>query len=290
MDAASRAAAPRRRSKTQLARRDAYVARYYHVIEKVAKRLACRLPASTELADLISAGAMGLLEAAGRFDPTRGESFEAFARIRIKGAMLDDIRVRDSMSRDMRRAAKKIGRSTNQLTQSLGRPPTEDEVADHVGVSLDELQARRAQLAGARVVALEDAGADLLDRVPDHNAADPQEVVARRELLDRLAAHIAALPLRMQQVLSLYYRESLSLREIGAVLGVSECRVCQIHGEATRRLRRAYGEGLEGRDAAWGVTRPLWCDTGSSRSPFSRSATTRAGPGARPSSVSPPYP
>jgi RNA polymerase sigma factor for flagellar operon FliA len=237
-----------RTSKAHLARRDAYVSRYYHCVEKVAKHLARRLPASTDMADLMSAGAMGLLEAASRFDPKRGESFEAFAKIRIRGAMLDDIRVRDSMSRDMRRSAKAIGRSTNQLTQSLGRPPTEDELADHVGVSLDELQARRAQLAGARVVRLDDAGADLLERVADQNAVDPQELVARRELLDRLAALIAALPLRMQHVLSLYYRENLSLREIGVVLGVSECRVCQIHGEATRRLRLACGEAT--RDAA----------------------------------------
>jgi RNA polymerase sigma factor for flagellar operon FliA len=255
MPAAQKAAAPRAitaRTKTQLARRDAYVSRYYHCVENVAKTLARRLPASTELGDLISAGAMGLLEAAARFDPERGDSFEAFARIRIRGAMIDDIRVRDSMSRDMRRAAKAIGRSTSQLTQSLGRAPTEDELAEHVGLSVDDLRVRRAELAGARVVALDDAGADLLDRVADHNATDPQEAVARRELLDRLAQHIAALPLRMQQVLSLYYRESLSLREIGVVLGVSECRVCQIHGEATRRLRLAYGKsaGAWERDAA----------------------------------------
>jgi RNA polymerase sigma factor for flagellar operon FliA len=246
MPAIEKNAAPRARTvrtKTQLARRDAYVARYYHCVENVAKHLARRLPASTDFGDLISAGAMGLLEAASRFDPERGESFEAFARIRIKGAMLDDIRVRDSMSRDMRRAAKAIGRSTSHLTQALGRAPTEDELAEHVGLSVDELRARRTELAGARVVALDDAGADLLDRVADQNATDPQELVARRELLDRLAQHISALPLRMQQVLSLYYRENLSLREIGVVLGVSECRVCQIHGEATRRLRAAYGRG-----------------------------------------------
>jgi RNA polymerase sigma factor for flagellar operon FliA len=188
----------------------------------------------------MSAGALGLLEAAARFDPNRGESFEAFARIRIRGAMLDDIRVRDTMSRDMRRTWRTLGRSANRLAQTLGRTPTEDELAEHVGVSLDELRTRRAQLSGARVVGLDDAGPDLLDRLRDENAEDPQELVARRQLVDRLAGHIAALPLRMQQILSLYYRENLSLKEIGVVLGVTECRVCQIHGDAMRRLRLAH--------------------------------------------------
>ena len=164
--------------------------------------------------------------------------------------MLDDIRLRDTMSRDMRRAWRAIARSTTMLTQQLGRRPTELEVADHVGLSVEALRARRAQLSGARVIGLDDAGADLLERTPDENADDPQELVARRELLDLLADHITALPERMQQVLSLYYRENLSLKEIGAVLGVTECRVCQIHGEATRRLRDAHGEGRFGREAA----------------------------------------
>ena len=232
----------KRRPGPSLERRNEYVTRYYHCVEMVAKTLARRLPPSTDLGDLISAGALGLIEAASRFDPARGDSFEAFARIRIRGAMLDDIRLRDTMSRDMRRGARAISRATARLTQTLGRHPTEAEVAEQVGVTLDELRARRAQLSGARVIGLDDVGVDLLDRLADENAEDPQELASRRQLLDRLADHIATLPERMQQVLSLYYRESLSLREIGVVLGVTECRVCQIHGEATKRLRLAHDE------------------------------------------------
>jgi len=224
--------------------------RYYHVVEKVAKILARRLPASTDLGELVSAGSIGLIEAAARFDPARGESFEAFARIRIRGAMLDDIRLRDTMTRDMRRASRAINRTTASLTQRLGRVPSEQELADALGVALDELRARRTRLAGARVIGLEDAGADLLERVADERAEDPQEIFARRELLDRLARDIAALPERTQQVLSLYYRENLSLREIGLVLGVTECRICQIHGEAMRRLRDAQGSDGGARKAA----------------------------------------
>ena len=117
-------------------------------------------------------------------------------------------------------------------------------------MTLDELRARRSQLSGARVIGLDDAGVDLLERLADENAEDPQEMAARRQLLERLADDIGALPDRMQQVLSLYYRESLSLREIGVVLGVTECRVCQIHGEATKRLRAAHDGTSVTRSAA----------------------------------------
>jgi RNA polymerase sigma factor for flagellar operon FliA len=232
---------PKRRVSTGERRRNDYVTRYYHCVEKIAKILARRLPASIEFSDLLSSGAVGLIEAAARFDPARGESFEAFAKIRIRGAMLDDIRVRDTLSRDMRRTARAINRSTGALSQRLGRAPNEQELADDMGMSLDELRTRRTDLAGARVLGLDDVGPDLLERVADEGADDPQEQACRRELLDRLANDISALPERMQQVLSLYYKDNLSLREIGIVLGVTECRVCQIHGEAMKRLRRARG-------------------------------------------------
>jgi RNA polymerase sigma factor for flagellar operon FliA len=226
-------------TRSALSRRDDYVRRYYPLVEKVAKRLARRLPSSTDLGELVSSGALGLVEAAARFDPSRGESFETFARIRIEGAMLDDIRVRDTMSRDMRRQWRALNRTIAQLTQRLGRKPTEDEVAVECGVSVDELRARRKNMGGSRVIGFEDAGEELLERLADDRADDPQELAARRELLSQLAKDIAALAPRTQQVLSLYYQDSLSLKEIGVVLGVSECRVCQIHGEAMKKLRAA---------------------------------------------------
>jgi RNA polymerase sigma factor for flagellar operon FliA len=238
------------RLSTKLTRRNEVVTRHYQIVEKIARHLARRLPPSIDINDLMSAGALGLLEAAARFDPSRGESFEAFARMRIKGAMLDDIRVRDTMSRDMRRAWRTVARSTARLSQNLGRRPTEEEIAEDAGMTIETLRARRAQWSGARVVGLEDAGDDLLERLPDEGAADPQELASRRQLLDRLAGHISALPERMQLVLSLYYRDNLSLKEIGVVLGVTECRVCQIHGDATRRLREATREDRQGREAA----------------------------------------
>jgi RNA polymerase sigma factor for flagellar operon FliA len=249
----SKTRASRRRAgggAASLARRNEYVTRYYPYVEKVARILARRLPASMDFGELVSAGALGLVEAAERFDPARGESFEAFATPRIRGAMLDDIRLRDTLSRDMRRALRAISRGAGVLTQRLGREPLEQELAEHVGISLDDLRARRARQSGARVLGLDDVGRDLLERVADERADDPQELAVRRELCDRLAADIAALPPRMQQVLALYYKENLSLREIGLVLGVTECRVCQIHGEATKRLRDARREAGDLREAA----------------------------------------
>ncbi|HVZ75277.1 MAG TPA: RNA polymerase sigma factor FliA [Polyangia bacterium] len=230
---------PTTKTRISFARRDDYVLRHYALVEKVAKRLARRLPASTDFGELVSAGALGLLEAAARFDSSRGESFETFARIRIEGAMLDDIRVRDTMSRDMRRQWRTLNRSLARLTQRLGRRPTEGELADELGVSVDELRARRKNMGGSRVIGFDDAGQELLERLADDRADDPQEIVARRELLDQLSQDIATLAPRTQHVLSLYYRENLSLKEIGVVLGVSECRVCQIHGEAMKKLRAA---------------------------------------------------
>lgn len=253
MKAETTARASRRRGRgtsPSVERRNEYVTRYYPCVAKVAKLLARRLPASIDRGELMSAGALGLIDAAARFDPSRGGSFEAFAMIRIRGAMLDDIRVRDTLSRDMRRAARELGRATATLTQRLGRVPHEDELATHLGMSVEELRARRARVSGARVFGLDDVRPDLLERLADDRADDPQEIFARRERLDRLAADIAALPPRMQQVLALYYKENLSLREIGDVLGVTECRVCQIHGEATRRLREAWCADDDSREAA----------------------------------------
>jgi RNA polymerase sigma factor FliA len=197
----------------QLARRNEYAAKFFPYIEKVARRLARRLPAHVEIDDLISSGVIGLIEAAERYDPERVDRFEAFAEFRIRGAMLDDLRSRDTLSRDMRR------------------------LSNELGVGVEELYARQQKLSGSSVVGIDDAGPDLLERTGDQTAADPFEQTSRHEMTERLVAGIGHLPEKMQQVLSLYYCENLNLKEIGAVLGVTESRVCQIHGEATKRLR-----------------------------------------------------
>ncbi len=225
-----------------VARRNEYAAKFFPYIEKVARRLARRLPSHVEIDDLISAGVIGLLEAADRFDPARVDRFEAFAEFRIRGAMLDDLRSRDTLSRDMRKLSNELRDATRRLEAQLGHTPDDQEIATHLGVGVEALYARQQKLSGSSVVGFDDAGADLLERTADTAADDPFESAARRERFDRLAAEIATLPERMQQVMSLYYCDNLSLKEIGAVLGLTESRVCQIHGQATRRLRASLGE------------------------------------------------
>jgi RNA polymerase sigma factor for flagellar operon FliA len=233
-----RAKRARKPSAKELAqRRREYAAKFFPYIEKVARRLARRLPAHVEIDDLISSGVIGLMEAAERFDPKRIDRFEAFAEFRIRGAMLDDLRSRDTLSRDMRRLSNELREATRKLESQLGRAPEHEEIAEKLGLEVEELYQRQQKLSGSSVVGIDDAGPDLLDRTGDDTAPDPFDVTAHRESLSLLAAGIDELPEKMQQVLALYYRENLNLKEIGQVLGVTESRVCQIHGEATRRLR-----------------------------------------------------
>jgi RNA polymerase sigma factor for flagellar operon FliA len=234
--------AKRDAKKDLLARRNEYAAKFFPYIEKVARRLARRLPAHVEIDDLISSGVIGLMEAAERFDPERVDRFEAFAEFRIRGAMLDDLRSRDTLSRDMRRLSNELRDATRRLEAQLGRTPDHEEIAKRLGVGVDELYARQQKLSGSSVVGIDDAGPDLLERTGDQSAEDPFEIASRREMMQRLVSGIGELPEKMQQVLSLYYCDNLNLKEIGAVLGVTESRVCQIHGEATRRLRDNLGE------------------------------------------------
>ena len=218
-------------------KRRQYAEQFFPYIEKVARRLARRLPAHVEIDDLVSSGVIGLMEAAERFDPNRVDRFEAFAEFRIRGAMLDDLRSRDTLSRDMRRLSNELREATRKLESQLGRTPDQEELAAKLGVKVDELYARQQKLSGSSVVGIDDAGPDFLERTCDESSPDPFELTSHRETLGRLVEGIGGLPDKMQQVISLYYIENLNLKEIGTVLGVTESRVCQIHGEATRRLR-----------------------------------------------------
>src|SRR3954465_12123614 len=242
--------APRKPSQKDLiARRNEYAAKFFPYIEKVARRLARRLPAHVEIDDLISSGVIGLMEAAERFDPKRVDRFEAFAEFRIRGAMLDDLRSRDTLSRDMRRLSNELRDATRRLEAQLGRTPDHEEIAKRLGVKVDELYSRQQKLSGSSVVGIDDAGPDLLERIGDQTAADPFEISSRREMLPHLVEGIEDLPEKMEEVLSLYYCDNLNLKEIGTVLGVTESRVCQIHGEAPKPLPEPLGE-LAGADPA----------------------------------------
>jgi RNA polymerase sigma factor for flagellar operon FliA len=235
---------PCRKLAPAIARRNAYATKHHALVGKIARRMARKLPSYVEMDDLISAGMMGLLDAADRFDPDRGEKFEAFAEFRIRGAMLDALRARDSLSRDMRRISTALKKANADLANQLGREPSEVEVAAHLGVSIEEVRTRQAKLSGWSVVGFDDAGPAFLEQTTDERAASPCDVAAERELFGQMIDHIEKLPPKMQQVLSLYYCEDLNLKEIGHVLGVTESRVCQLHGEATKLLRASLGESF----------------------------------------------
>ena len=220
------------------------------LVKKIAKLLIARLPASVELDDLIQVGIIGLIEAARQFDPAQGVQFDTFASQRIRGAMLDELRREDWLPRQARRQAKQIEDAIHQLEQREGRPPLESEIADFLGLPLDEYQDMLGECKGVSLQHFGDLSDDddtsdaAVANVADDNAADPLASLADGHFRGALVDAIKALPERDQLVMALYYEQELNLKEIGAVLGVSESRVCQLHSQAIARVRAKLREWL----------------------------------------------
>src|SRR5688500_15747922 len=226
--------------------RERLVVAYSPMVKFVAGRLGAGLPSHVEDADLISYGLMGLIGAIERFEPERGIKFETFAMTRIRGSIIDELRSLDWVPRSVRARAREIEAAQTRLEHQLQRAPTEEELADKLGLTEDELQASLLEIANSSVYALDELWAisdssgdqvSLLDTISDPTAADPQEALDTSEVKDRLAEAIESLPEREQLVVALYYDENLTLREIGEVLGVTESRVSQLHTKAVMRLK-----------------------------------------------------
>jgi RNA polymerase sigma factor for flagellar operon FliA len=226
---------------------------YSPLVKYVAGRMSSGLPAHVEDADLISYGLLGLISAIERFDLSREIKFETFAINRIKGSIIDELRSLDWVPRSVRAKAREIERANAKLEGKLQRAPSDNEMADELGVTIEAFQSSLTLISNSSVVALDelwtvsDASGDqvsLLDTIQDPNAADPAQEMDASEAKDRLADAIARLPEREKLVVALYYYENLTLREIGEVLGVSESRVSQLHTKAVLRLKsRLQGEG-----------------------------------------------
>lgn len=206
-------------------------------VRRIAFRMARRLPPSVDVGDLIGAGSEGLIKAADAFDPTRHPRFRAYAEARIRGAILDELRSHDPMTRHGRRRLAEVTRAVRALTLELGRPPEEHEIAEKMGIEIAEYRRLAADFAKAPALAR------MAEVDPDRvqGRADVHDIAEVREQKRLLAAAIRKLPERTQKVLALYYQEQCTQAEIGLVLGVTEGRVCQILGEASVRIRAELG-------------------------------------------------
>lgn len=227
------------------------VSDYLPMVKKIAGMLVSRLPASVDVNDLVQVGVIGLIDAARQFDPHQGVMFETFASQRVRGAMLDELRREDWMPRQMRRNSRQIEDAINKLEQSLGRPPQESEIAEALSLSLAEYQSMLSDCKGLSLVHFSDfeedesgGMSDAVANIHDKESPNPLEALSSESFRSGLVEAIKLLPERDQLVMSLYYEQELNLKEIGAVLGVSESRVSQLHSQAIVRLRAKLKEWL----------------------------------------------
>lgn len=215
--------------------------RFLPLVRRIAMRLARRVPSHISIGDLISSGWVGLVEAFSRTEVDMPvEEFEAYASHRVRGAMLDYLRGLDPATRQARNASRRVTRAIASLTHELGHPPEEEHIAEELGVTVESYRDLLTQISSAGMSRLELVDLDQVDVAPDRRDG-PDEISERRILAEAVAKAIERLPLRLQQVLALYYQEECTLREIGAILQVSESRICQLHSEAMHRLRADLG-------------------------------------------------
>jgi RNA polymerase sigma factor for flagellar operon FliA len=226
--------------------RDRLILNYAPLVKYVAGRLGGGLPAHVDEGDLVSYGLLGLIGAIERFDPAREIKFETYAISRIKGSIIDELRSLDWVPRSVRSRAREIERAMLDLENKLRRPPTDAEIAAAIGITEDEFQDSLTAISRTSVAALDElwqvssSGGDavsLIDMIEDPHAEDPTREMSATELREALADAIQRLPDREKLVITLYYYEELTLREIGEVLGVTESRVSQLHTKAILRLK-----------------------------------------------------
>jgi RNA polymerase sigma factor FliA len=219
--------------------RDDLVTQHAGLVKRIAYHLATRLPSSVDVDDLIQAGMIGLLEAGGNYQAGKGASFETFASIRIRGAMIDQLRQDGWAPRSVSKQLRDMSEAVRRIESRLGREAQANEIAREMGISLDEYHELLKDTSSVRLFSLDHFGdeeGETID-VSDDEAHSPAEEVMEAGFQSALAEQIDSLPEREKMVMSLYYDNGLNLKEIGEVLEVSESRVCQIHSQAIVRLK-----------------------------------------------------
>lgn len=222
---------------------DALIREYAPLVKRIAHHMVARMPSSVQPDDLIQSGMIGLLEASTKYDAGKGASFETYAGIRIRGAMLDEIRKGDWVPRSVHRNAREVAKTMKNLENKLGRDSTDREVADAMGIELSEYFDILKDSQGSKLFSFEEMPGTGESGLQS-DSPDPMDQIQRRDFQRCLAEAIATLPEREQLVLSLYYDDELNLKEVGEVLGVSESRVSQIHSQAALRLRSKLEEWI----------------------------------------------
>jgi RNA polymerase sigma factor FliA len=229
--------------------RDAVVLEHLPLVKAIAIRVHESLPVHVELDDLVHAGVLGLFDAVNKYNGEKNVAFQAYAKHRIKGAILDSLRQADWASRDLRRRQKQVDSATRELAAKLGRTPSENEVAEQAGVSTDRLRKMQMDLRTVGVVSMTPASPDDRDRTEDYAGAvdlQPDRMCERKQRQGHLARAIGSLPERYQKVVFLYYTNDMTMKEIGDAMGVNESRVSQIHKAALKKMQVVLvGEGIQ---------------------------------------------
>lgn len=223
--------------------RETIIRSFAPVIRTMANRLAFRLPAYLDAEDLVSVGIIGLMDAMQKYDPSREAKFKTYAEFRIRGAMLDEIRSMDWIPRSVHERIGLLQKTHTELLHTIGRPPTEEEVAEALKMSVKELDNFLLQAQGAVIISIDELGVHdpggnkVLRMLADTKHPDPLSMVVHESVREQLGKAIEQLPEKQRLVLTLYYYEELTMKEIGGILNVTESRVCQIHTKAIIRLK-----------------------------------------------------
>lgn len=238
--------------RTDSRERERFVEAHLEIVRYLALRIASRLPASVEVDDLVHDGIVGLLDAVNKFDPKRNVRFRTYAESRVRGAILDGLRHRDWRPRSIRRGQRELDETMIRLSTRHGRAATDEEIASEMGLDMETYRALLKDLSSGPLLSLEDL-APGNDPSVTLEASLPHGRLEKQQLVTALAEELTRLPERERRVMELYYHEGLNMKEVGAVLGVTESRVCQVHAQAAARLRAALELRLHARPAVAAV-------------------------------------